>query len=91
MAEQTLPKVVSQKQWQAQVDALRVKEKELTRARDAINSQRRELPMVKIDKPYELQGEEGPVTLLDLFDGRSQLIVYHFMFGPEERGRLSWL
>jgi predicted dithiol-disulfide oxidoreductase (DUF899 family) len=82
MTELSLPKVVSQKQWQREVDQLRIKEKEITRATDAVNAQRRKLPMVSIDKDYAFEGEKGKVTLLDLFAGRPQLIVYHFMFSP---------
>jgi predicted dithiol-disulfide oxidoreductase (DUF899 family) len=83
MGKLALPAIVSVDQWQAEIENLRVKEKELTRAHDAVNALRRRLPMVKIDKQYEFEGEEGVVSLLDLFDGRRQLIVYHFMFGPD--------
>ncbi len=79
-----LPKIVAEDEWQAAIDELRVTEKELTRARDALNAQRRRLPMVRIDKPYEFTGEDGTKTLLELFDGRRQLIVYHFMFAPDD-------
>jgi predicted dithiol-disulfide oxidoreductase (DUF899 family) len=58
-------------------------EKELTRARDELARQRRELPWVPIEKSYVFETEDGPKSLLELFDGRSQLLVYHFMFGPE--------
>jgi len=84
MTTSPLPAVVPPGQWQTQIDALRIKEKELTRAHDAVNAMRRRLPMVKVDKAYEFQGEQGSVSLLDLFAGRRQLIVYHFMFGPDE-------
>lgn len=84
MTTNPLPPVVSPEQWQAQIDGLRIKEKELTRAHDAVNAMRRRLPMVKVDKQYEFRGEHGGVSLLDLFEGRRQLIVYHFMFGPDE-------
>jgi predicted dithiol-disulfide oxidoreductase (DUF899 family) len=57
-------------------------EKRLTHVRDEVNTIRRELPMVKIDKPYALEGPDGRVGLADLFEGRRQLIVYHFMFDP---------
>ena len=83
MTESSLPKVVSLEAWQREVDQLRIKEKELTRATDAVNAQRRKLPMVRIDRDYEFEGESGKVNLLDLFNGRTQLIVYHFMFGPD--------
>jgi predicted dithiol-disulfide oxidoreductase (DUF899 family) len=79
----TLPKIVSQEEWTAARRELLEKEKELTRQRDRLNTERRELPMVEVTKPYELQGPDGTVSLLDLFDGRPQLIVYHFMFHPE--------
>lgn len=77
-----LPRVVSQAEWQAARDALLIKEKAATRARDALAAERRRLPMVKIDKEYVFDGEHGKARLIDLFDGRRQLILYHFMFGP---------
>jgi predicted dithiol-disulfide oxidoreductase (DUF899 family) len=76
------PKVVSRAEWLAARKELLVKEKELTRSRDALSQQRRELPWVKIDKPYIFEGPNGKETLSELFAGRSQLIVYHFMLGP---------
>jgi len=82
-SEQPLPKVVSQDQWQAAINKLLVKEKELTRARDALSAERRRLPMVRIEKDYVFEGQNGKATLLDLFEGRRQLIVYHFMFAPD--------
>lgn len=83
MDDIALPPVARLEDWQAELNRLRVKEKELTRAHDAVNALRRRLPMVRVEKTYQLEGEEGTVTLLDLFDGRPQLIVYHFMFGPD--------
>ncbi len=83
MKPQALPKTVSSAEWQAEIDRLRIKEKELTRAHDALNAMRRRLPMMKIEKSYEFDGEDGKVSLLDLFEGRKQLIVYHFMFAPD--------
>jgi predicted dithiol-disulfide oxidoreductase (DUF899 family) len=77
-----LPQVVSLPEWEAAREGLLVKEKEATRARDALAAERRRLPMVRIDKDYVLEGPHGKASLLDLFDGRRQLIVYHFMFGP---------
>jgi predicted dithiol-disulfide oxidoreductase (DUF899 family) len=77
-----LPRVASRDEWLAARKALLTKEKELTRQRDALNSERRRLPMVEIDKQYVFEGGNGKATLLDLFDGRRQLIVYHFMFDP---------
>jgi predicted dithiol-disulfide oxidoreductase (DUF899 family) len=77
-----LPKVVSASEWNAARDKLLVKEKAATRARDALAAERRRLPMVLIDKAYEFEGAEGKLGLHDLFEGRSQLLLYHFMFAP---------
>lgn len=74
--------VVPREKWIAARKELLKREKELGRLRDGLNEQRRALPWVKVDKNYVFEGPEGPLTLADLFDGRSQLIVYHFMFGP---------
>jgi predicted dithiol-disulfide oxidoreductase (DUF899 family) len=74
--------VVSQDQWLAARKALLVKEKEFTKARDALSAERRDMPWVKIDKNYAFDTPNGKQTLADLFEGRSQLIVYHFMLGP---------
>lgn len=79
----SLPKVVSRAEWLTARKELLQQEKELTRRRDAISSQRRQLPMVEIEKQYVFTGPDGPRTLLELFDGRSQLILTHFMFAPE--------
>lgn len=77
-----MPKIVTRNEWlKARTDLL-AKEKEFTRQRDALSSARRELPMVKIEKEYRFQGPEGDLSLSDLFDGRRQLIVYHFMIDP---------
>ncbi|MEO3755584.1 DUF899 domain-containing protein [Streptomyces sp. B6B3] len=78
-----LPEVVSQEEWLAARRELLAKEKEVTRARDRVNAERRRLPMVRVDKPYAFEGPEGTVSLLDLFEGRPQLVVHHFMFGPD--------
>ncbi len=83
MRKLPLPPVSDLQHWQAALAELRAREKALTHAQDAVNAMRRRLPMVKIEKTYRLEGEQGAVTLLDLFDGRPQLIVYHFMFGPD--------
>jgi predicted dithiol-disulfide oxidoreductase (DUF899 family) len=83
-ATANLPRVVSQAEWQAAREALLVKEKEMTRAHDALNAERRRLPMVRIEKEYTFQGPDGPASLLDLFEGRRQLIVYNFMYGPDD-------
>jgi predicted dithiol-disulfide oxidoreductase (DUF899 family) len=74
--------IVSQSEWNAARKALLVKEKEFSKARDALSAARRDLPWVKIDKPYLFDGPAGRETLADLFAGKSQLIVYHFMLGP---------
>src|SRR6266498_5257498 len=75
--------IVSETEWLIARKDLLTREKEFTRQRDALSAARRELPMVKIDKEYVFDGPKGKKTLADLFDGRSQLIVYHFMFGPD--------
>lgn len=85
MAEQEpvpSPKVVAEGDWLTQRKALLEQEKELTRQLDRVNAARRRLPMVKLGKAYTLEGPNGKATLLDLFEGRRQLIVYHFMFDP---------
>jgi predicted dithiol-disulfide oxidoreductase (DUF899 family) len=81
-----LPQVVSPTEWQVARDELLVKEKEATRARDALAAERRRLPMVRIDKNYAFEGPEGTKSLLDMFEGRGQLILYHFMFAPDVQG-----
>lgn len=78
-----IPQIVSQDEWLAARKELLAKEKEATRARDALRAERQALPMVKIDKTYTFEGPNGPVTLLELFEGRRQLIVHHFMFDPD--------
>ncbi|MEV7285855.1 DUF899 domain-containing protein [Streptomyces sp. NPDC093252] len=79
----SLPDVVSREEWRRARQELLAKEKAATRARDALNAERRALPMVEIDKEYVFEGGDGKATLLDLFDGRDQLVVHHFMFAPE--------
>jgi predicted dithiol-disulfide oxidoreductase (DUF899 family) len=81
-----LPQVVSTAEWEAAREELLVKEKEASRARDALAAERRRLPMVEFDKDYVFEGPDGKASLLDLFDGRRQLIVYHFMFQPGAPG-----
>ncbi|HEU4456827.1 MAG TPA: DUF899 domain-containing protein [Longimicrobium sp.] len=85
MSESTFqpPPVVSRDEWTAARRELLAKEKEATRAGDALNAARRRLPMVEIEKEYAFEGPDGRATLPDLFEGRRQLIVYHFMFDPE--------
>jgi predicted dithiol-disulfide oxidoreductase (DUF899 family) len=75
--------VVSRDEWFRARTAFLAKEKEFTRLRDELSRQRRELPWVRVEKPYVFDGPAGKETLADLFDGRSQLVVYHFMFSPE--------
>lgn len=75
-----MPRVVSQAAWRQARIRLLEQEKAATHARDALNAQRRELPVVRIDKDYRFEGPHGPLRLLDLFEDRLQLIVYHFMF-----------
>lgn len=82
-----LPEVVTQEEWQIARDALLVKEKAHTKAMDALNAERRRLPMLKIDKEYVFEGPDGKVSLLDLFEGRRQLIIYHFMMHPGDPHR----
>jgi predicted dithiol-disulfide oxidoreductase (DUF899 family) len=79
-----LPPAVSEAEWQAAYVALLAKEKEATRARDTLAAERRRLPRVRIEKDYAFAGPEGEVTLPDLFEGRSQLLLYHFMFGSNQ-------
>jgi predicted dithiol-disulfide oxidoreductase (DUF899 family) len=76
-------KIGSREEWQAARDELLAEEKELTRRADELARKRRELPWVPIEKEYRLDTDEGPRTLDELFDGRSQLLIYHFMFGPD--------
>jgi predicted dithiol-disulfide oxidoreductase (DUF899 family) len=74
--------IVTREDWLAARKALLAKEKALTRAHDALAAERRALPWVRVDKPYAFEGAQGTQTLADLFDGRSQLFVQHFMMGP---------
>ena len=76
-------KIVSEQEWIAASKALLAKEKAFTHERDRLSAERRDLPWVKVEKNYVFDGPGGEETLGDLFGGRSQLIVYHFMFGPE--------
>jgi len=75
-------RIGTQEEWKAERDELLKEEKELTRRGDELARKRRELPWVPVEKDYRFESEEGTKTLADLFDGRSQLLVYHFMFGP---------
>ena len=78
----TYPRIVSQEEWLAARAELLIKEKAATRARDQLNAERRRLPMIKMEKEYSFEGPDGKASLLDLFDGRRQLMIYHFMFDP---------
>src|ERR671935_1962163 len=75
----------TREEWLAARRELLAAEKELTRRGDAVTRQRLELPWVRIDKEYEFDTDDGPASLADLFGGRSQLLVYHFMLGPDYR------
>jgi predicted dithiol-disulfide oxidoreductase (DUF899 family) len=76
-------KIVSQEEWVAARKELLREEKEFTRLRDRLSQKRRDLPWVRVDKPYVFEGPDGKETLSQLFDGASQLVVYHFMYGPD--------
>jgi predicted dithiol-disulfide oxidoreductase (DUF899 family) len=77
-----LPPIVSAEEWEAARQELLVREKELTRARDALAAERRRMPWMAVEKAYRFEGPDGPASLLDLFAGRRQLIVYRFFFEP---------
>ena len=76
-------RIGTQEEWQAECNALLAEEKELTRRNDELSRKRRELPWVPVEKDYSFETEHGTRSLAELFDGRSQLLVYHFMFGPD--------
>jgi predicted dithiol-disulfide oxidoreductase (DUF899 family) len=78
----SLPRIATREAWLAARKELLAKEKDLTRLRDELNAERRDLPMVEIEKDYIFDGPNGAVCLIDMFEGRSQLIIYHFMFDP---------
>src|SRR5918995_6689205 len=80
------PPIVSAEEWEAAREQLLVKEKQLTRARDALAAERRRMPWLAVEKEYEFDGPEGKANLLDLFDGRRQLIVYRAFFEPGVSG-----
>src|SRR5215510_10249511 len=81
------PPIVSQKEWEAARQRLLVKEKSLTRGRDALAAERRRMPWMAVEKMYEFEGPKGKVNLLDLFEGRRQLIIYRAFFEP---GVFGW-
>jgi predicted dithiol-disulfide oxidoreductase (DUF899 family) len=78
----SLPQVVSREEWLAARKELLAKEKAATKARDELNADRRRLPMVEVTEDYLFEGPDGKASLLDLFEGRQQLAIYHFMFDP---------
>ena len=77
------PPIVSPEEWQIAWEQLLVKEKELTRARDALAAERRRMPWMAVEKDYRFEGPDGPASLLDLFEGRRQLIVYRAFYAPD--------
>jgi predicted dithiol-disulfide oxidoreductase (DUF899 family) len=79
--------VGTREEWLSARNALLEREKELTRRSDDVAQRRQELPWVRIDKEYRFETDDGPASFADLFRGRSQLLVYHFMFSPEYTGR----
>lgn len=86
LAGMETPPVVSHEEWEAARETLLVKEKTLTKARDALATERRRMPWLQVDKNYAFEGPEGRVGLLDLFEGRRQLVVYRFFFEPGVEG-----
>ncbi|BDI34537.1 hypothetical protein CCAX7_65880 [Capsulimonas corticalis] len=87
VTETAIPKIVSQDEWLVERKKLLTNEKEFTRQRDRVNAERRRLPMVRLEKQYIFDTPQGKKTLVDLFEGRHQLVIYHFMFDPEwEKG-----
>jgi predicted dithiol-disulfide oxidoreductase (DUF899 family) len=82
MQFENMPPVVSPQEWQAAWEQMLVKEKEMTRARDALAAQRRRMPRTAVEKDYRFEGPDGPASLLDLFEGRRQLVIYRFFFEP---------
>jgi predicted dithiol-disulfide oxidoreductase (DUF899 family) len=81
-----MPPIVSPQEWEAAREKLLIKEKELTRARDALAAERRRMPRMAVEKSYTFEGPNGEARLLDLFDGRRQLVVYRFFYDPEVEG-----
>ena len=83
----TTPRIVTLVEWQDEWRRLLVKEKEVTRARDALAAQRRRMPWVEVGKQYSFEGPNGTMSLLDLFDSRRQLIIYRAFFDPGVHGQ----
>jgi predicted dithiol-disulfide oxidoreductase (DUF899 family) len=86
MHDMNTPPTVSPQEWETARQDLLVKEKELTRARDALAAERRRMPRMAVDKDYAFEGPDGPANLFDLFEGRSQLVVYRFFYEPGVNG-----
>ncbi|RXH58148.1 DUF899 domain-containing protein [Granulicella sibirica] len=86
IANMKKPPVVSPQEWQKSWEELLVKEKELTRSRDALAAARRRMPWVAVEKPYTFEGPQGTLSLLDLFEGRRQLVLYRAFFDPDVHG-----
>src|SRR5215471_11027072 len=86
MKNTSLPPIVSAEEWAVAREKLLVKEKAATRGHDVLAAERRRLPMVLIDKKYAFDGPNGRASLLDLFNGKRQLLLYHFMFAPGVHG-----
>ena len=80
------PQVVSPEEWDAARERMLVREKEVTRVRDALAAERRRMPWTAVEEEYRFEGPDGPVSLLDLFEGRRQLVVYRFFFDPDVEG-----
>ena len=80
------PQIVSPEEWQTAWENLLVKEKELTRARDALAAERRRMPWMAVEKDYRFEGPDGPASLLDLFEGRRQLVVYRAFYARTRSG-----
>ena len=78
--------IVSEHAWHEARERLLVKEKELTRAHDALAAERRRMPRMAVEREYRFDGPDGPVSLLDMFEGRSQLVVYRFFYEPGVHG-----
>jgi predicted dithiol-disulfide oxidoreductase (DUF899 family) len=83
MTHMNTPPIVSPEQWEEERLRLLVKEKELTRARDALAAERRRMPWMAVEKDYRFEGPNGPASLLGLFEGRRQLIVYRAFYAPD--------
>jgi len=86
MSMDNTPPVVSPEEWDSAREKMLVREKEVTRARDALAAERRRMPWMAVEQDYRFEGPDGPVSLLDLFEGRRQLVVYRFFFDPDVKG-----